>query len=103
MGNRAHVHTKHEIEYGEGQLNWCRDLIGDWLRKNGVSVYETSNDGVDATEWELDKGELRDIPESAYTRLRDYGGEEITASELRAFIQEMLNTPTGEYVYVSWF
>lgn len=31
------------------------------------------------------------------------GDYEITADELREFVKDLLDAPTGEYAYVSWF
>ena len=101
MGNRAHVHTKHEIEYGNCHFNCKQELIYDWLCANGVSIC-----GEDAyckgDEWEICKDELRTIPHRAYKCI-GRGNDRITAKELREFVDDLLAAPTGEYAYVSWF
>lgn len=102
MGFRAHIQTKHEIEYGDSSyFNWCKPVIYDWLYENGVDVY-AGEDGADSDEWEIEKSSLREIPEDAYADIRsDY--VEITAEDLRRFVSELKRAPTGKYAYVSWF
>lgn len=103
MGYRAHVQTKHVIKYGGCHFNWQSDVIKDWLVENFVDVcgdyYNEFNHG---SEWELDKSQLRAIPESAYHSIGG-GDDEITADELRDFVKDLLDAPTGDYAYVSWF
>lgn len=43
MGYRAHVHTKHDIEYGHCHFNWQSGLIHDWLIENGVDILGDDN------------------------------------------------------------
>ena len=101
MGYRAHVQTKHVIEYGGCHFNGQSGEIHDWLVENLVDI--CGNDEYDAgSEWELDKGQLRNIPESAYHSI-GVGDDEITADELRDFVKELIDAPTGDYAYVSWF
>jgi len=103
MGHRAHVQTKRVIEYGNCHFNYEQELVYDWLTENGVSVY-TDDDSCWCNEWEIDKDDLRKIPESAYKTLRE-GDEwhEVSAEELREFVKDLLDAPTGDYAYVSWF
>lgn len=101
MGYRAHVQTKHVIEYGGCHFNWQSEAIHDWLVENLVDI--CGSDECDGgSEWELDKSQLRNIPESAYHSI-GVGDDEITADELRDFVKELLDAPTGDYAYVSWF
>lgn len=103
MGYRAHVQTKHEIEYGNCHFNHQSGQIKDWLIENSVDVMgDSDNDYDHGPEWELDKSQLRAILESAYHSIGK-DGDEITADELRDFVEDMLSAPTGDYVYVSWF
>jgi hypothetical protein len=103
MGYRAHVQTKHEIEYGNCHFNWQSEQINDWLLENSVDVMgDSDNDYDHGPEWELDKSQLRAIPESAYHSIGE-GDDEITADELRDFVKDMLDAPTGDYAYVTWF
>lgn len=97
MGFRAHVQTKHEIEYGGTYFNWKEDLIGSWLRENGVEI-----DDEDSYEWELDKEQLREIPERAFHDICE-DGDKIRARELRKFVDELLGANTGDYAYVDWW
>lgn len=102
MGYCAHVHTKHEIEYGGTYFGWQSAAIKDWLVDNNVDVLgDSDNDYDHGPEWELDKDQLRKIPESAYCDIGPDG--EITADRLRGFVRECINAPTGEFAYVSWF
>ena len=103
MGYRAYVQTKHEIEYGNCHFNYQSGQIKDWLIENSVDVMgDSDNDYDHGPEWELDKSQLRAIPESEYHSIGK-DGDEITADELRDFVEDMLGAPTGDYVYVSWF
>lgn len=103
MGIRAHIQTKHEIEYGNhSYFNWCKPDIYDWLYENGVDVY-CGEEGADSDDWEIEKSSLREIPEDAYADIRGASGEEITEEDLRRFVSELKRAPTGEYAYVSWF
>lgn len=102
MGMRAHVHTKHVIEYGGCHFNWASDIIHDWLIDNGVCGFGDGSDYDGGSEWEFYKGDLRNIPEDAYKDIEGRG-EVIKADELREFVKELLDAPTGEYAYVSWF
>lgn len=103
MGYRAHVQSKHIVEYGgRCHFNCKQEQIYDWLCANGVSIYGDDT-YCKGDEWEIDKDELRAIPDAAYKSIyvgRDY---EISADELRDFVSELLAAPTGVYAYVSWF
>jgi hypothetical protein len=103
MGYRAHVQTKHVIEYGGCHFNSHSNEIKDWLVENLVDVCGDSDNDYDrGPEWELDKCQLRNIPELAYHSIGE-GVDEITADELRDFVRELIDAPTGDYAYVSWF
>ena len=105
MGMRAHVQTKHVIEFGGGEyFSWRQQEIYGWLCENGVSVYTTNDQGEYAEDWEIDKSSLQSIPEDAYKDIENSGGDVIVdADELREFVDELREAPTGEYAYVSWF
>lgn len=105
MGCRAHVQTKHEIEYGNCHFNWAADDVGEWLNDNGVDFTSLATEDwmTDMWEWELDKEQLRAIPESAYATLNEGTDDEITADELRGFVKDCLAAPTGDCAHVSWF
>jgi len=103
MGYRAHVQTKHVIEYGNCHFNRQSGEIKDWLVDNFVDVLGDGDNEYDhGPEWELEKSQLRNIPESAYHSI-GVGDEKITADELREFVKDLLDAPTGDYAYVSWF
>lgn len=56
MGYRAHVQTKHEIEYGKCHFNWESGEIHDWLTENGVDICgDEYNDYDGGSEWEIYK------------------------------------------------
>ena len=102
MGVRAHIETKHEIEYGDRvYFNWKQPEIYDWLVGNGVDIVTDTvdGDGSTAMEWEIDKDTLNDIPEEAFVDI----DEEITAEDLRQFVDDLKRARTGGYAYVSWF
>lgn len=44
MGYRAHVQTKHVIEYGGCHFNWQSEEIHDWLVDNGMDICRYVND-----------------------------------------------------------
>ena len=103
MGRHAHVMTKREIEYGDSHFNYAQELIYDWLRENGVEVF-TDGDSFYDKEWQVNKDALRGIPETAYATLYESDeGDEISPNELREFVRDLLDAPTGEYAYISWF
>ena len=102
MGYRAHVQTRHEIEYGNCHFNFNDDIVVKWLRDNGVYVCGGEEYGT-GSEWEMLKDELRSIPESAYVALHDGKGYGVTGDELRKFVKDCLAAPTGDYAYISWF
>lgn len=105
MGCRAHVQTKHEIEYGDCHFNWAAGDITEWLNDNGVDFTSLAAESwaTGMWEWEIDKEQLRAIPELAYVTLNEGTDDEITADELRDFVKELIDAPTGDYAYVSWF
>ena len=101
MSYSGHVQTKHEIEYGGAYFNWQIEEIKSWLAENDVCICGCQDTSSGCEEWELDKSELQKIPEDAY---RDIGGEwKISADDLREFVEECLDAPTGEWAYVSWW
>ena len=101
MGYRAHIQVKHEIKYGGCHFNWDKELIADWLEENGVRICGHDEFG-DNDEWEFDKDDLRKIPDEAFKPIRSEG-HEIDAEDLRDFVRECLDAPTGGWAYVSWF
>lgn len=101
MSMSGHVQTKHEIKYGGSYFGWNQPAAYAWLADNGVSVYSDENCVEYATEWEIEKAGLKAIPESAFEEID--GNGEIDAEELRQFVEELLEAPTGDYAYVSWF
>lgn len=102
MSMNAYIHTKHIVEYGDEYFTSTNtEVIKSWLNDNGVSVYRTWND--DTEEWEIDKLELKSIPESAYEEIMCGEYCEISGEELRKFVKELLDAPTGCYAYISWF
>ena len=101
MGYRAHVQTKHEIEYGSCHFNCKQELIYDWLCANGVNICGEDT-YCKGGEWEIGKDELRIIPNRAYEGIGKCD-DRITAKELHDFVDELLAAPTGDYAYVSWF
>lgn len=103
MGYRAHVQTKHIIEYGNCHFNWQQEEVYDWLTENGVYIYGDDDLTCYSHEWEIEKSDLEKIPETAYATLNEGTDDEITADELREFVKDMLDAPTGQYVYISWY
>ena len=100
MGLRAHVHTKHEIEYGEHYFNWRNEEVFCWLTRNGVTVVPVGHESSD--EWEIDKDDLRKLkPEVFKDEHTEYG--DLSGEEMKAFVKSCLDAPTGDYAYVSWF
>lgn len=105
MGMRAHVQTKHVIEYGGSYFNWMQEAVYHWLCENDVQVYTPNEQGAYAEDWEIEKEGLEAIPESAYRPLCEGTDDEISADELREFVKDLLAAPTGDpdYAWVSWF
>lgn len=111
MGYRAHVQTKHEIEYGSEEFfGWCNDALYEWLWDYAEVDIHTNDEWGCGDEWEIRKDSLHQIPESAYSSESVAGlvgktkcTEEDVVEELHAFIDALIAAPTGEWVYVSWF
>ena len=101
MSMSGHVQTKHEIEYGGTYFGWNQDRVYWWLVEHDVNIYSDEGQVEYATEWEVNKSDLRAIPASAFGEIDDDG--EFDADEMREFVKAMIEAPTGEYAYVSWF
>ena len=98
MGFRAHIHTKHVIEYSDNSyFNWNKSRIFEWLVDNGVDIW--SGPEGDYNSWVIYKPTLDNIPEEAYKDI----DEDILADDLRRFVEELKQTKTGYDVYVDWF
>lgn len=105
MGYRPHLQTKHVIEYGNSfNFSYKNEEIYDWLSENGVDVTGGGDCGEES-EWEIEKDDLRKIPESAYRDIPASSKYDtvITAKDLRDFVKDCLAAPTGDTVYISWF
>lgn len=96
MSKRAHINTKREIQYADGTISAVKQTaLADWLAQNGVDVC-----GADTDEWEIKKSQL----ESADKRLiLAVPNDVATVKEMREFVFGLLDAPTGDYTYVSWF
>lgn len=109
MAVRAHIQEKHIIEYSAGShfTGSAQGAIGDGMNSNGIYIV-----GQDTDEWEVEKTELRRLRESKAA----FDDEEIddiaellceplddTKEDLREFLEELIDSDTGEYAYVSWF
>lgn len=106
MGTRAHIQTKHVIEYGSSYFNSAlQEAIYEWLSENGVQVFTTNDQGCYADEWEISKSDLLVIPDDAYEPMQEGTDVSISADELRRFVKDLLDAPTGDpdYAWVSWF
>ena len=100
MGIRAHVHTKHEIEYGGCHFNWRNEEVFCWLTRNGVTVAPIGCESSD--EWEISKDDLRKLDSEVFKdEHTEYG--DLSGKEMEEFVKECLAAPTGDYAYVSWF
>lgn len=98
MGFRAHIHTKHVIEYSDSSyFNWNKSRIYDWLVDNGVDIWPGPD--ADYNSWVIYKPTLDNIPEEAYKDI----DEDILAEDLRRFVEELKQTKTGYDAYVDWF
>lgn len=106
MRYSAHIQTKREIKYGSGYFDSLKQAaVYWWLCENGVRIHTAGNEGAFAEEWEIDKSDLESISENAYTPLREGTEHEVSADELRKFVKDLLDAPTGDpdYAWVSWF
>ena len=100
MGYRAHIQTKHIVEYGSSEmLNWQSGNLHDWLTAHGVDVINGGECG-ELPEWELDREQVEALTEEDFNDIGDYHLDE---GELRDFITEMKSTKTGNSIFVSWF
>ena len=61
MGCRIHIHTKHEIEYGEGTFNHQMEGLGALLDANGCYYYEmvSVDDFWSCVRWHIGVQEFR--------------------------------------------
>ena len=101
MANSAHIQSKHIVEYADSGTIPIRyaDAIYNFLDDHGVEI--NTVEGSDTTEWEVEKEHLRSIPDEDYNSHRWPSG--ITGDDVRDFVADMIDAPTGEYAYVSWF
>ena len=101
MSNRAHIQSKHIVEYADfGTISsYYADAIYYFLDDHGVEIH--SVEGSETTEWEVEKEYLRSIPDEDYDKHIWPSG--ITGDAVREFVADMIEAPTGEYAYVSWF
>ena len=100
MGYRPHICEKHEIRYFDATPNFNHrtEELERWFNdKAGVEVY---HDDVN-DDWEFDKSQLREIPESAYENLDDYPN--LGADDLRNLVKSLIDAPTGEWAFMDWF
>ena len=100
MGCRAHIQRMHVVEYTNcTYFNWMQGAILHWFGQIGIQVSVMNGDGCDES-WVIEKSFLYGIPDRAYSKLEEHN---ISADELRKFVQDLINVHTGDYVYVDWF
>ena len=101
MANRAHIQSKHIVEYADfGTISaYYADAIRIFLEDHGVEINSVENS--DTTEWEVEKEFLRSIPDEDYDKHIWPSG--MIGDVVRNFVADMIDAPTGEYAYVSWF
>lgn len=65
MGCRIHIHTKHEIEYGNGLFNWQAKGLERLLSDSDCCVGRSidSNDLCGESDWEINIEEFKDAIE----------------------------------------
>lgn len=103
MGYRPYVHVKHEVKYADTptpNFNWKNLLVHDFLTENGVDILGSGECG-ELPDWEMDKDQLRAIPESAFAEFKERDG--VTEDDLRRLVKELLEAKTGQSSYISWF
>ena len=95
MSISAHIHTKHEIEYGGPHLNYNEYELLEWLNDHEVDVYQNE------TDWEILKEDVMRLTKEDCRDANDWG---LDSEELWLFIEDIqLNSPDSQFVYVSWF
>jgi len=99
MGFRPNVVRKYEFKLGSSwDFNYQNLELCEWLRKYKVDVTGGGEDG-EGTRWELWKKQLRKIPARAY-KDKDFPG--LDPKELKGFVEDCLDAPTGETAFVWW-
>ena len=75
MGNRIHIQTKHEIEYGESGFNWQIDELKRLLEDSGCSINDSLNEDA-VGDWEISEDQFReainDIETKSAEEIRSY-------------------------------
>lgn len=115
MGNRLHVHIKHEIEYGADGFNWEIDGVKDLLEDAGCCVGgELNEDAIG--DWEIGENEFKNAVKkikrmparkiASFFR-EDFVGENIEDFKKRActLLQKFVDTGDHHsgYYHFSWF
>lgn len=98
MGYRPHIQTKHIIETGDAipDMNFKSQTVWNFFLDNDVDVIGGGEYGENS-EWELEKDQLKAIPEEAFV-----DRDEITGEQFRELVKGLIAAPTGEYAYLSW-
>ena len=116
MGNRLHVHIKHEIEYGEGMFNWQIEGLIKLLEDNECEVNgELNEDAVG--DWEMEETQfieaVKKIKEMDASTLKGYFDsdfvERSTDEEFKRYVVSSLEEyiTKGDhrngFYHFSWF
>lgn len=115
MGNRMHVHIKHEIEYGSSGFNWQIDGVKDLLENAGCCISGELND-ESIGDWEIDenefKGAVKKIKRMSAEKIasffsKDYVGESPDGfkKDITSLLQGFVDTGDHHngYYHFSWF
>lgn len=116
MGNRIHIHIKHEIEYGEEGFNWQIEGLRMLLEKCGCYINDTLNEDC-IGEWEIYEGEFQNAvkqiegmtPKEVCKYFDNSFLEGDTMENTKKYVVDMLRKfeITGDhhkgYYHFSWF
>lgn len=116
MGFRAHIQTKHIIEYAEGfgKFNWRQYSLGDLLSEciDPMELNISDNSGY-KSEWEISRVGIQqalDYLDKNYDDDKTEIFKDYTVGDLREFLNECLNSANTEetstypdWVFITWF
>ena len=115
MGNRLHIHTKHEIEYGSESFNWQMNGLYELLNDAGCEICGQLNDDA-VGDWEIDEEQfieaIKQIRKMSSDNIATYFDRDYVRDDLDEFKKEVIAdlqrfADTGDhhdgFYHFSWF
>lgn len=118
MGCRIHIHTKHEIEYGNGLFNWQEENLKHLICDGGCNVYEliNSEDLCGGIDWEINieefKHAIKKIEKMSADDIAKYFDDDYVGEDKDKFKESVLSglkycqehgDSRDGYLHFSWY